>query len=82
MTVATVGIIMGRIKSAEADSPIAVFVQRDRHGYSLDAVFARTAAAEQRIKRSPHSLVGVYHRHHHHERVRMELMRAEGMGRA
>ena len=80
MTISTVSVIMGRIKSAEPESPIAVFRVRKKRGYVLDSVFANTVSARWRISQQPRSVVGVYHRHHHLERVRNELIRAEGIG--
>jgi len=60
MSIGTPQQIIDRIKSAEPDSPIAVFNLGDEA--VLDAVFGSTVKAHQRLA-TENNLVGVWHRH-------------------
>ncbi|NKI17418.1 hypothetical protein HCU74_08310 [Spongiibacter sp. KMU-166] len=58
MSVSSVDVILGRIRSAPAESPIAVFTNRS--GYLLNAVFANTVATQGLIHGHCPRLVGVF----------------------
>lgn len=59
MSIATVSVIMGRIKSAEPESPLAVFIPPPGFPGSLDAIFASTVHGRKRVFQGV-SLVGVF----------------------
>ncbi|MEM1156085.1 MAG: hypothetical protein AAGI44_18260 [Pseudomonadota bacterium] len=67
MSISAVTSIKERVKHASELSPIAVFVveKQEREGartqYALDAVFADTIAAQQRIIDEAESYVGSFH---------------------
>lgn len=72
MSISTMQVILGRIKSAQPESPIAVFTCSGTKTQGLlDAYFASTVAT-QRLLTSPH-LVGVYDCQDAPCRVRGEL---------
>jgi len=58
MSFATVSEVMGRIKLATEESPIAVFTTPEPD--KLDAIYFKTVEAAQRIKLRKPKLVGVY----------------------
>lgn len=71
MAVLDVDSIIEKIKIAEQDSPIAVFLgpYRDR----LNAVFAHTVETQRWIRDGVHPLVGVYHNKMNIEQIRRFL---------
>ena len=61
MSLATVSVIMGRIRAATPKSPIAVFYSDRGENNRLKAVFANTVLSEQEVHKQKHNLIGVYH---------------------
>ena len=72
MTTSTIETIMDRIKSANFDSPIAVFKE---HPNRLSAVFANTVTSQRMIQRGV-DLVGVYHKGNIMYEVKQQLHEA------
>lgn len=61
MSLATVPVIMERIRAATPKSPIAVFYSARGDDNRLKAVFADTVLTVQALRREKHNLIGVYH---------------------
>ncbi len=72
MTISSIAIIMSRIRSAETDSPIAVFVE---FGNQLNAVFGATIATMQRIAAKDRKFIGSYDRTMNVGKIRAKLTR-------
>jgi len=72
MSIGTPQQIIERIKSAEPDSPIAVFSVGD--DVALDAVFCSTVKTQHRLATSS-KLVGVWHKHSNLEEAKAAMRR-------
>ena len=72
MTTSSVETIIDRIKSANFDSPIAVFIEHPR---KLNAVFANTIHSQRLIYQGV-DLVGVYHKGMIQYQIKQELLQA------
>ena len=67
MSISTISVIMGRIKSATETSPIAVFkptdsLENEDGERMLDAVFGATIATKQQIDDEDENFIGLFHK--------------------
>lgn len=76
MSLSSIGIIMYRIKSASAQSKIAVFLpttMTDLKARRLESVFANTVATQKAIKDSDPLHIGTYSRYMDPKKIRRAL---------
>jgi hypothetical protein len=76
MSISKVPIIMGRIKTAEVNSPIAVFLHKDKD--RLDAIYANTVGAERRIRYETSDYIGSFNKTMNAAEIRSRLNMAAG----
>lgn len=76
MTIASLGVIMRRIKYATPHSKIAVFRVKLDGVWNLKAVFANTVQTVRALQDEEPSLVGVYYRGSVQADARKALIRA------
>jgi hypothetical protein len=77
MSLASLTVIMGRIKTATEESPIAVFkstVEGYREDGMLDAVFGDAVRTTARIKSDDPDYIGSYHNDMDLKKVKSVLM--------
>lgn len=67
---------MGRIDSASAVSPIAVFKLAEPDGDNMEAVFGSTVETARRIAGGDSLFLGMYHQGHDREKTETSLRNA------
>ena len=73
MAVSHISVIVSRAMAADEDSPIAVFMTKDK---LLRAVFANTVETYKRIRAGDRNLVGVFHGRMFAKDIRERLQKA------
>lgn len=78
MSIASVDVIIDRIKVATPNSPISVFTVQQDNRRVLDARFTDTVAGRRESTIHNPNFVGKFHKHNHIERIRQKLYSITG----